>query len=121
MVVCRMAQSFEPTLPIELWNILQWACDKMPRTNNGVEGFHNERQSSLTKMHSSIWKLIYPLVKEETLGKKNEILYMKINQQTKAYVIQWMKNFSDDKCLGTLQKIKSIIFAVLPRIDTIHF
>lgn len=36
---------------------------------------------------------------------------MKINQQTKAYVIQWMKNFADDKSLGTLQKIKSIIFA----------
>ena len=72
MMVCRMAQSVEPTLPIELWNIYQWACDKIPRTNNSVEGFHNARQSSLTNMQPSIWKLVYLLMKEEILAKKQK-------------------------------------------------
>ena len=83
-----MAQSFEPTFPLELWSIYQWTCDKMLRTNNGVEGFYNSIQSSLRNMHPSIWKLMYLLMKEDILAKKekNEMLYMKMNQQAEECI-----------------------------------
>lgn len=57
-MVYTVVQSLEPTFPIEHWNVYQWVCGNMPRTNNRVEGFHNAIQNSVTNMDPSIWKWI---------------------------------------------------------------
>ena len=58
------------TFPIELWNMYQWTCDTMPRTDS--VDFCNVPQSSVTNMHPSIWKLIPLSVMDEVLvNKKN--------------------------------------------------
>lgn len=67
IVVCRAAQSSEPTFPIELWNVSQRACDNILRTDNPVEGF------PVTNMHLSIWKLIPLLMKEEILEREEKV------------------------------------------------
>lgn len=73
IVVCRAAQSSEPTFPIELWNVSQRACDNILRTDNPVEGFHSTVQSPVTNMHLSIWKLIPLLMKEEILEREEKV------------------------------------------------
>ncbi|QQP42000.1 Putative LOC100898192, partial [Caligus rogercresseyi] len=63
----------QPPFPIKLWNVNQRTIDKMARTNNSVEGFHNAIQSSITCAHPNLWKVIEFLKKEETLAKKKYI------------------------------------------------
>lgn len=80
---------FEPTFPIEFWNVCQWACDNILRINNTVGNFHNAIQSSVTDMHPSIWKLILLLMMEEILveKEKNAMLNKEKNQQVKIKCI----------------------------------
>lgn len=42
------AQGFQSTFPLEPWNVHQQTCGSLPRTNNGVDGFHSVAQSSAT-------------------------------------------------------------------------
>ena len=62
-----------PTFPIELWNVYQRTLDQLANTNNGVEGFHNALQASVTNTHPNLWKLINVLKNEEYLSKKKII------------------------------------------------
>lgn len=61
-----------PTYQLEVWNLYDRILNKVPVTNNCVEGYHNALQSSITNTHPNpnLWKLIDGLKKEECLGKK---------------------------------------------------
>ena len=84
-------------------------------------GFHNAIQSSVTNMPPSIWKLILLLTKEEVLAKKKKCNAERWDKSTrkKLYKILWTEDL-EDKCLGTIHKIKSVICAALSWIHT-HF
>lgn len=62
--------TIELIFPTELGNIYQQTCDNMPRIKCG--GFHNAIESSVTKMHLSVWKQIHFLMKEEILARKKK-------------------------------------------------
>lgn len=66
------AQSFKPTCTKELWNAHEQTGENTARINTHAEGFRNARQSSITHIHSSTWKLLL-LLKEEILAKKEEV------------------------------------------------
>lgn len=93
----------------------------MPRINS-VASFHNATQSSLTTMHLSIWKLILPVIKEEILAKKKKKCNSKWGNEStnptpqKSIILRTQD--IEDKCLGTTRRIKSVIYTVLPWINT---
>ena len=60
----------ELIFPTELGKIYQQTCNNMPRIKCG--GFHNAIESSVTKMHFSVWKQIHFLMKEEILARKKK-------------------------------------------------
>ena len=62
-----------PTFSIDLWNVYERTLNQLPNTNNGVEGFHNALQASVTNTHPNFWKLINILKTEEYLSKKKVI------------------------------------------------
>lgn len=59
----------QPLFPVKSWNVFERVLESLPRTNNGVEGWHNAFQRSLMCSHPSVWRLIEHLQKEEGLQK----------------------------------------------------
>ena len=73
-------------------------------------------------MPLSIWKLTSLFTKEEILAKKkkyNAEREDKSMSKKEKYKMLWMKDL-EDKCLDTAHKIKSVLYKVLPWINT-HF
>ena len=60
-----------PKFPIRLWNCYETIIDEIPRTNNSDEGWHNGFSSLLQAQHSTIWKFIDGLKKEQSLQAVN--------------------------------------------------
>ncbi|CAI9729249.1 Hypothetical predicted protein [Octopus vulgaris] len=44
-----------PTFPIGLWNMYERTLNQLANTNNGVEGFHNALQASVTNTQPKLW------------------------------------------------------------------
>lgn len=59
----RRAPLFRP----DLWNCFTATVEGLPRTNNGLEGWHNTLNALLMSDHPTIWKLIRSLKSEEKL------------------------------------------------------
>jgi hypothetical protein len=57
----------QPVFPLNMWNVSARVTEALPKTNNGVEGWHRGFQSSLSCAHPTFWKFIEHLKKEEAL------------------------------------------------------
>ena len=56
-----------PKFALTLWNMHKRTQDKLPRTNNSVEGWHCRFQSSITCKHPNFWKFLEALKGEQAL------------------------------------------------------
>ena len=61
---------------IALWNCYDAVRDGLPKTNNSVEGWHNEFGSLLAANHPSIWKFIEGLQKQQSLNEMKIAQYL---------------------------------------------
>lgn len=76
------------------------------------EHSHNTIQSSVTHVHPSILETDLSLNEEEIWAKKEGVMPNEENESTgNKSKILWTKDL-EDKCLGTIHKIKSVICAV---------
>jgi len=50
-----------------MWNCFTNVSADLPRTNNGVEGWHNTLYSLLHAAHPSIWKVINAFKQDENI------------------------------------------------------
>ncbi|KAB0796844.1 hypothetical protein PPYR_10905 [Photinus pyralis] len=55
----------DPRFPIAIWNVYNRVADRLPRTNNSVEGWHRAFQQTLNCHHPSVYKLIDQFKKEQ--------------------------------------------------------
>lgn len=70
----RRANRRPPHFPIKLWNQYECVINNIPRTNNGVEGWHHGLNTRAEASHLTIWRMIELLKKEQGLTE------FKINQ-----------------------------------------
>jgi len=56
-----------PMFPLEMWNCYNDVVMDFPRTTNAVEGWHHAFNTSLGSHHTTIWKFINFLKKEQGL------------------------------------------------------
>ena len=54
-----------PPFPIRVWNMHQRVIDRMPRTNNSVEGWHNAFSHGIGNPHPSFRRQFMQIWKEE--------------------------------------------------------
>lgn len=57
----------QPLFPIKLWNMWSLTLNKIPRTNNSVEGWHNAINQFVGCHRPSIWTFISKIQKEQNL------------------------------------------------------
>ena len=69
-----------PLYPIAFWNMRNRVIDKLPRTNNSLEGFHSALKHSMACKKPNIWKFIDVLKKEETLT-QTKILHLQLREK----------------------------------------
>ena len=74
--VVRRGQRRSARFEIALWNCYDAVKDGLPKTNNSVEGWHNEFGSLLSANHPSIWKFIEGLQKQQSLNEMKIIQYL---------------------------------------------
>ncbi|XP_060867196.1 uncharacterized protein LOC132942645 [Metopolophium dirhodum] len=65
----RRGRRRSPIFPLSMWNCFTNVSADLPRTNNGVEGWHNTLYSLLHAAHPSIWKVINAFKQDENLTK----------------------------------------------------
>ena len=63
----RNAPRCPPLFAINLWNMFNRIDDKLPRTNNSVEGWHRSFQGHASACHSVFWKFLSVVQKEENM------------------------------------------------------
>ena len=63
----KNAQRRPLTFAVELWNMFHRTDDKLPRTNNSVEGWHRGFQANVSAYHRTFWKLLDVLKGEESV------------------------------------------------------
>ena len=122
-MVYSVAWSLEPIFPRELWNVCHHSNVTICQEQTTVEGFHNTIQSLITNIHPRIWKTNNFLNKEKMLVKKEQVWCQTtwwINKQKKCLKMCNMrtKDFEDKRLVGTIHKIESDIYEVLPWIHT---
>ena len=91
------------------------------KNSYSVKGFHYAIQISFTNMESSIWKLV-PFNEGKKFSNK-EKYNAKAGDESKAKKKKLWNTVTkdlEDKCLGAIHKIKSVICIALPWIYT-HF
>ena len=106
-------QRVEPIFPIELWNIYQWTCDNMPRTNNGIEDF-----TTWHKLQLPICILVFGNW-DSSWWRKSVMLNEDVNQQAKKKNNKrFWRFYYQFKILKTSLRYnsqkKSVIFTILP-------
>ena len=70
-----------------MWNVKERQEEGPPRTNNQLESWHNAFQSSTETSHSSIFRFIEALQREEVLQRANLI------QIKQGYIIKRVKRY----------------------------
>ena len=61
----RNAPNAAPLFPIELWNMFHRTTEDLPRINNNIEAWHNSFQANVSFTHSTFWKFLDILLREE--------------------------------------------------------
>ena len=61
----EIAVCSDSLLFINLWNTFNRTDQELPRTNNSIEGWHQNFQGHLSACHPNFWKFINVLKKEE--------------------------------------------------------
>ena len=56
-----------PMYPIDKWNMFNRTRDKLPRTNNHIEGWHRRFSGNCDGSHPTLWKLLRSCQREESL------------------------------------------------------
>lgn len=92
-----------PMFPIELWNVRTRVDKNKPRTNNGVEAFHNALNKSVLNCHPSIWKLINCLKKEEAMAVTKKLAHERGDSVPKTKYF-----FLNERLLSLCRKYSSV-------------
>ena len=58
-----------PSFPLAFWSMWDRMQDRLPRTNNSVEGWHCRFQANIGASHPNIWSFLSVLKKEEAVTK----------------------------------------------------
>ena len=61
----RNAPRRSPLFANNLWNMFNRTANELPRSNNGVEGWHRSFQGHVSAFHPVFWKFLFVLQKEE--------------------------------------------------------
>lgn len=72
----RRGRRRPPKFSISLWNCYEGVREDLPKTNNSVEGWHNEFSSLIGANHPSIWKFIEGLQKQQSINEMKIIQYL---------------------------------------------
>ena len=105
---------------VSFWNVKKRVDEDLPRTNNGVEGFHSTVLLSKPCKHHNIWKFIAALKKEELQQTKiihvNRVdaparkkIYKSIDRQLKTLVNTY-DNSNKISFLDNIAKILTFSF-----------
>ena len=75
----------EPPYPIQLWKVFGRAENDQLRTNNSTDAFHNAFQTVI-KSHSTIWRQIECLRREEALASKRlaDLRFINVDRKKKC-------------------------------------
>jgi hypothetical protein len=87
-----------PAYALNIWNCYEATLNDLPRTNNSVEGWHNNFSCLLAADHPSIWKFIEGLKTQQSMN------YLQIEQ-----FIGGVNSSNGRTYLDTAQKIKEIV------------
>ena len=93
-----------PIFPIIVWNMHQRVTDRMPRTNNSVEGRHNAFSHGTRHTHPSFVKLLSFLQKEQSL---QEAIYAKWEGET----LKERSKLSLEREIASLISLSNMIIA----------
>lgn len=88
-VIRKKRRHTSPRFSIELWNCYNCVINNDPRTNNGIEGWHNGFSAKLNVAHASIWKFLNAIQLEQSLteNKLTDIAAKKIvNKKSKKAI-----------------------------------
>ena len=58
-----------PTFLNQIWNVFHRTFDELPRTNNSIEGWHRNFQTTVGVNHPSLWRFLDVLKQEEALNR----------------------------------------------------
>ena len=61
-------QRRDSLFPITVWNMYEQTLQRLPRTNNAVEGGHHSFQANVGGCHPNFWKFIDILKREQNLA-----------------------------------------------------
>lgn len=56
-----------PLFPLDMWNQYQGTLEKLPKTNNYIEGWHKKFSSLLDCHHPNIWKFLDKIKESQSL------------------------------------------------------
>ena len=74
--MARRGQRRPARFEMALWNCYDGVKDGLTKTNNSVEGWHNELGSLLAANHPSIWKFIEELQEQQSLNEMKIIQHL---------------------------------------------
>ena len=63
----------QPTLLIEIWNVLSRVNNHLPGSNNSLEGFHSTLKSSITSIHPILSNLIDAIKEELSISETKDL------------------------------------------------
>ena len=110
----RNAPRCPPSFALDLWNMFNRTDDKLPRTNNSVEGWHCRFQSYVSSCHSVFWRFLNILRNEESLIRVSIIQHLAVHSsppQRQRYLDCNRRIFAivdDFPICHTLQHLRSI-------------
>lgn len=105
--------------PIEFWNCYDRFLNKIPRSNNAVEGWHFRINSTLQGSHPTVWTCIEKLQKEQNyweeemhriragLGENKQKKYIQLDERL-AKIVPFYNN-----TLGTIEYLLAISTCIM--------
>lgn len=94
-------EQMQPLFPIKLWNMWSLTLNKIPRTNNAADGWHNAITRFVNCHRPSIWNFISKIQKEQGL---QEVKIAKMLAQPQAGERQQQRYVTHDKNLFQIVK-----------------
>ena len=57
----------EPRFSLEMWNCHEGVRQRLPKTNNSIEGWHRGFEMQISAQHPNIWKFIEAIQREQSI------------------------------------------------------
>ena len=100
----EIAVCSDSLLFINLWNTFNRTDQELPRTNNSIEGWHQNFQGHLSACHPNFWKFINVLKKEEAYVRVS-ILQHQGGQPVKPKFLRIIDDYPNRQLLDYLRNI----------------